>query len=113
MALLACIALPLLAFAAAPAWWSQRGVTIAGATPDDYAPANIGQLKNIAAAAVAEMDTKLPGGAGDPLHSVIADWSTPTSQVNDFAPVNVGQLKNTAKPFYDRLIALGLVDAYP
>ena len=59
------------------------------------------------------MDAKLSGGAGDALHSLITSWSAPSSSRNDFAPVNLGQLKNIAKPFYDRLIAAGLAQAYP
>src|SRR5204863_7099571 len=38
---------------------------------------------------------------------------TRTSQTNDFAAINLGQLKNVAKPFYDRLIAAGIVDYSP
>lgn len=113
VALCLCALLPLLAFAAAPVWWSERGVTIASAEPDDYAPVNQGQLKNIAAAAIAELDAKLPGGAGDALHALANSWSSPAPQGNDYASVNVGQLKNIAKPFYDRLISAGIADAYP
>jgi hypothetical protein len=113
LALLGCALLPLLAYAAAPGWWSQRGVLVADATPDDYAPANIGQLKNIATAAAAEMDAKFPDGAGDILHALVGSWSVQNAQTNDFAPVNLGQLKAGAKPFYDRLIAVGLASAYP
>ncbi|MFL6519216.1 MAG: hypothetical protein ACJ8NS_03270 [Chthoniobacterales bacterium] len=80
---------------------------------DDYAPANHGQLKNIAKAAVAEMDVKLPGGAGDELHNLVNGWSAPSVQTNDFAPLNIGQLKNVVRPFYDRLIAAGLANVYP
>ena len=105
--------LPLFAFAAAPAWWAQRGVTVASVSPDDYAPANQGQLKNIAKAAVAEMDAKLSGGAGDELHDLVNGWSIPSPQTNDFAPLNIGQLKNVVRPFYDRLIAAGLATSYP
>jgi hypothetical protein len=104
--------LPLLSFAAAPAWWAQRGVTVTNA-PDDYAPANQGQLKNIAKAAVAEMDAKLSGGAGNELHNLVNAWSAPSPQTNDFAPLNIGQLKNVVTPFYNRLIAAGLANAYP
>ncbi|HKP03174.1 MAG TPA: hypothetical protein VJU77_07370 [Chthoniobacterales bacterium] len=113
LALLLCGLLPFLAFAAAPAWWAERGVTVPNTSADDYAPANQGQLKNIAKAAVAEMDDKLPGGAGDELHNLVTSWATPSPQTNDFAPLNLGQLKNVAKPFYDRLIAAGLANAYP
>jgi hypothetical protein len=105
--------LPLLSFAAVPAWWAQRDVTVANASPDDYAPANQGQLKNIAKAAVAEMDAKLSGGAGNELHNLVNAWSPPCPQTNDFAPLNIGQLKNVVRPFYDRLIAAGLANAYP
>jgi Bacterial Ig domain/Bacterial TSP3 repeat len=112
-ALLACILIPLLAFAAAPGWWSQRGVVNPNAAPDDYALANQGQLKNIAKAAVAEFDAHLPGGAGDSLHNLVNAWSQPDPQRNDYAPINLGQLKNVAKPFYDRLITVRYVDNYP
>jgi hypothetical protein len=112
LALAAIVMLPLLLYAA-PVWWSQRNVLVQNTAPDDYAPANHGQLKNIARAAAAEMDAKLPGGAGDKIHALINTWLTPTSQTNDFATVNLGQLKNVAKPFYDRLIAAGLAARYP
>lgn len=109
----AAFLIPLLAYADAPSWWSQRNVLVSGANADDYAPANQGQLKNIAKAAVAEMDAKLAGGAGDELHILVNGWSTPGPQTADFAPLNLGQLKNAAKPFYDRLIGAGVADSYP
>jgi hypothetical protein len=112
LALAAMVTVPLLLYAA-PGWWSQHNVLTQNAASDDYAPANHGQLKNIAKAAVAEMDAKLPGGAGTELRSLIAGWSSPTAQTNDFAAVNLGQLKTVAKPFYDRLIAAGLTAQYP
>src|SRR5438477_7187040 len=108
-ALLAAFVIPFVVSASAPSWWSQRGVLIENATPDDYAPANQGQMKNIARAAAEEMDAKLAGGAGNYVHALIDSWSA----ANDFAPLNLGQLKAAAKPFYDRLIALGVVDTYP
>jgi alpha-tubulin suppressor-like RCC1 family protein len=111
--LLAIAILPFLLHAAAPGWWSQRGVIVENVTPDDFAPVNQGQVKNIARAAAAEMDARLPGGAGDEVHGMIALWSNTGPATNDFAPINLGQLKNVAKPFYDRLIAVGLTDAYP
>src|ERR1044072_2625547 len=107
LALVVMALLPLLLYAA-PAWWSQQNVLLPNAAPDDYAPANQGQLKNIAKAAVAEMDAKLTGGAGEELHNLISSWSTPAAPTNDFAPVTLGQLKKVAQPFYDRLIALGI-----
>ena len=107
------VVVPFLLYRAAPSWWSSRGVLLGTAPLDDYAPANHGQLKNIAKAAAAEMDAKLPGGAGDAVHALIANWSTSNAQTNAFAPVNLGQLKKTAAPFYDRLIVAGLANQYP
>ena len=101
------------AVAAAPGWWSQRGVLISTAAPDDYALANQGQLKNIAKAAVDEFDAHLPGGAGNTLHNLVSGWNQSNAQTNDFAPVNLGQIKNVAKPFYDRLITVHYADNYP
>jgi hypothetical protein len=104
---------PLLLHADGPSWWSQRGVLVETAAPDEYAPANQGQLRNIAKAAANTMDSRLPGGAGDAIHALIESWATPSNQRNDFAPLNIGQLKQVAKPFYDRLIAAGLATQYP
>lgn len=105
--------LPLLLHGSAPSWWMQRGVLTENTGPDDYAPANQGQLKNIARAAVDEMDAKLTGGAEDELHALVAGWSMPGAMTNDFAPLALGQLKQVATPFYDRLIAAGITDDYP
>ena len=55
---------------AAPIWWSQHNVLIHDAAPDDYAPANHGQLKNIAKAAVAEI---LAQFRGEPLAEGLLD----------------------------------------
>src|ERR1700686_424056 len=96
LSLVAVTLIPFLVSTGAPSWWSQRGVLVQDGTPDDYAPANQGQLKNIAKAAMTEMDANLSGGAGDDLHSLINQWSTPGPPINDFAPVNLGQLKNVA-----------------
>jgi hypothetical protein len=104
---------PFIAFAAAPSWWSTRGVLTAGVQPNDYGPANQGQLKSIAKAAAAELDAQLPGGAGAAVHNMLGDWSAAAAMTNDFAVVNLGQAKAVAKPFYDRLIAIGYVHNYP
>src|SRR4051812_28656376 len=111
-ALTVMITVPLLLYAG-PAWWSQRNVLVHNAQPEDYAPANQGQLKNIARAAAAEMDAQLIGGAGDETHALLNSWNFVRSETNDFAAVNLGQLKSVAKPFYDRLISAGVADTYP
>ena len=109
--------------AAYPAWWFERDVIprldpnnpaepdylTAGiyAPADDYAAANQGQLKNIATKAAAEMNARLPGGAGSSINTMVSAWSaTPLPGVtrDDFAAINLGQLKHVAEPFYVRLV---------
>jgi hypothetical protein len=107
--LIVAIALtPLLSRAAAPQWWSEYGVTNSN-TPNDYAAANQGQAKNIAAAAINEMDNDLPQFGGSQLDGLLAILTGTSAQTNDYAAINLGQLKNLATPFYNRLLALGYV----
>ncbi len=56
--------------------------------------------------ALAEFDAKLAanGGAGFTFSSLVP---APSAATNDYAALNIGQLKYLAKPFYDRLAALG------
>ena len=113
--LFAWLALPTLLFAPpSPTWWVQRGATIG--TPDDYAAANLGQLKHFAAKAADELNAKLPGGAGSAVNNLIASWLQPPAlnvTRDGFAAVNLGQLKFVAKLFYDRLIAVTYPIQYP
>jgi hypothetical protein len=102
--------LPLLAIAAAPTWWTTRSVLKSGATADDYAATNQGQVRNIAKQAYEEMKARLPSGAGAELDAL---WASPSASTDDYRAVNLGQLKNLAKPFYARLIALGYTTFYP
>src|SRR4051812_19206140 len=92
--LVSSVLIPLIAFAAAPGWWTARGVLGQNLTPDDYALANQGQLKNFANSAFAEFDAHLPGGAGDALHNLMDTWNQPNGQRDDYGPVNLGQAKN-------------------
>jgi hypothetical protein len=103
----------LTSFAAAPSWWQSRGVLDASQTTNDYAAANVGQLKNIAKKARDEVKASLPGGAGTTVEALISSFSATTADRNDFAAVNVGQLKAVAKPFYDLLIQAGYTTDYP
>jgi len=98
------------ATAAAPGWWSTRGVRNVQKTADDYAVANVGQLKNIAKKAAQEMNDVLPGGAGAQINALIAAWEAPPvagAARDDYAALNLGQLKSVAKLFHDRLAAAG------
>lgn len=111
LVLLSCF--PLLVFATAPAWWQTRGVIDSTQVTDDYAAANIGQLKNIAKAAAAEMNAVIPGGAGQALNDLVQSFGSQSGERDDYAAVNVGQLKAVAKPFYDRLNSAGYLQSYP
>jgi hypothetical protein len=106
--LLACASmLPLASLAASPSWWSNYGV-LSGTTPNDYAAANQGQAKNVAFAAVQELDNDLAqfGGSGlDALTTTVLSGTSP--QENDYGAINLGQLKALAQPFYDHLMAVG------
>ena len=92
-----------------PAWWASQGVLSGTAAPNDYAAANQGQAKNMAGAAVKELDTDLRqfGGAGSQLDQLMATLSGTTAQTDDYLAINLGQLKAILQPFYDRLLAVG------
>lgn len=97
------------ATAVAPEWWQTHSV-LNGSPADDYAVANVGQLKNLAKKAALEMNDSLPGGAGDAINTLIASWSAaPAAGVarDDYAAANLGQVKAVAQLFYDRLAAVG------
>jgi hypothetical protein len=92
-----------------PAWWTTRNVLLPETAPSDYSPAVQGQLKWLATNAADELEAVLPGGAGSDVLAMISGFS-PT---NNWLAVKVGQVKAVAKPFYDRLIALGYTNDYP
>jgi hypothetical protein len=111
---LVAVVVPLLALHAGnPAWWANWGVLTPGAQPNDYAAVNQGQVKSIASLATQDFDAQLPGGAGAAVHAITDPWNTPSATTNDYQAINLGQLKNLAKPFYDRLIAVGYTNEYP
>ncbi|MFN0080609.1 MAG: hypothetical protein ACKVY0_29425 [Prosthecobacter sp.] len=94
------------AVAPGPAWWGSQSVVDPYALPDDFAVANAGQLKYLAAKAAAAMDAELPGGAGTAIDNLIEPWgdtlATAAKPDNGLA-INHGQLKQVAAPFYERL----------
>lgn len=107
-----------------PAWWFERDVIprLPSATvpplpspltwpthyvlADDYAVANIGQVKLVAIKAAEEMTARLPTGPGSAVAGLLAGWNT-SSNRDDYAAINLGQLKSVATPFYDRLYDIG------
>ncbi len=92
-----------------PDWWQERGVLVSGRTPGAFNPVNQGHVKWMAAQAAREFVEKLPGAGSDALLATVAAFPAG----HDFRPANLGMLKAAAKPFYDRLIAEGLAQAYP
>ena len=110
----------LLAFAATakgqgPAWWDTNNVTTTD-PPSNMSPVNLGQLKHMAQQAAVELNTHLPGGAGDGANGInqtILAWVANKDSVNQHAVVNLGQLKHVASLFYDRLIEEQYADRYP
>lgn len=89
-----------------PPWWAERGVIDPTRVAFDFAAANQGQAKNLAQKAFAELEARLPGGAGPALAQLIASWSN-AAAARDYGVLNQGQLKQLAKPFYDRLAEVG------
>ncbi len=77
-----------------PSWWRPRGVTNPDLDKDDYAVANVGQLKWMATQANQEMAS----------HLITGGCTLPTFQnANNHQPANLGQAKNLAKLFYDHM----------
>lgn len=105
---------PAVLLAPPPAWWAERGATNTN-PPDDYAAANLGQLKQMAVKARDELNLRLPpNGAGRAIETMIAGWNQPnTTTRDDYAAVTLGQLKYVGKLFYDRLTAAGSTRPYP
>ena len=105
--------------AQAPAWWSQRSVLLAGASADDFAILNQGQLKQFALAGLGELEARLAEGAGPELHALLNLWSQVdvngqrqpilSQLADDYAAVNIGQLKAVALPFRERLAEAGIL----
>jgi len=95
-----------------PAWWSEPQTQVLdpinpATTTDNYAPANLGQLKHVAKQAKAHLDSHLPDGSGLTIDTLVAGFGgnlTVEQREANYAPINLGQLKSVAKPFYDRLL---------
>ena len=92
-----------------PAWWSETPKAVDTASPNDFGPANVGQLKWMATRAWQKLDAALPGGTGFALDSVVdPPPGSPTQAWYDAqkAVANLGQVKHVAHPFYRRLNAV-------
>jgi hypothetical protein len=89
-----------------PNWWSP--VIHNGDPVNNYAPANLGQLKNFADRAADHLDAKLSGvgGRGAVIRNMINSWGSGGGPSN-YSPANLGQLKYVLDRFYTRLDAVG------
>lgn len=98
------MALAVLAHAAAPSWWTAQGVHN-GRAANDYAVANLGQLKRMARAARDELVAKghFTLVQTNAINTMVDTWSTSSGNAQDYAPANLGQLKAVAAPFYELL----------
>ena len=94
---------------ATPAWWASRNVLGTNTMPQDFSPVLQGQVWWMATNAFAEFQAKMPGGAGEELHHLLAS----PAAGNHFSPVAIGQLKNVAAMFYRRLMEEGVATGYP
>jgi hypothetical protein len=91
-----------------PAWWANQGI-LSGTMAEDYAAANQGQAKNMAVAAVQELNQDLAqfGGASGTLNALSMTLTATSASTSDYSVLNLGQLKALSQPFYDRLMAVG------
>lgn len=94
---------------ATPAWWASRNVLVTNTAPEDFSPVLQGQVWWLATNAFVEFQVKMPGGAGDEVHHLLAS----PAAGNHFSPVVIGQLKNVAAMFYRRLMEEGVATGYP
>jgi len=109
-------------WATQPGWWNTRNAVNPSATPDDYAMANEGQLKQFTLQAVNEMNANLPGGAGDALNSLVNGWISDYAsngyngsnpKPSDYQAMNTGQLKTIGSMVWNRLLAVGYTNSLP
>jgi hypothetical protein len=105
-----------------PAWWFERDVVPRSPSSadepnpiwpddyplaDDYAVANLGQLKHMTKLAAAEFRAHLPApGIGSAISTLLTNWSS-GGVGDDYAVLTQGQLKEVVRHFYDRLASHG------
>ncbi len=94
-------------------WWMGSGVINLSqySGVDDDQVALMGQLKNFANGAYQMMEAYFPSGAGNEIKTMVNGWSN-DPQINSVV-INIGQLKSVARPFYRRLMEMGLAVKYP
>lgn len=108
-----------------PVWWTEQGVLNSEQNQDNRAAITVGQVKNMAAKAMEEMEENFPGGAGTIIREMVGTGEPPIPSTsfrakaasdNQLAAATVGQVKSVAKCYYDRLFEIGLrtlTEGYP
>ena len=94
---------------AGPVWWTTRSV-LSSDPADDYAAANIGQLKYVATKAAEELGSTLAAGEETKFKKLITSWSQPPAlgtTRDDYTVLTQGQLKSVAGIFYEHLASRG------
>ncbi|OVE73830.1 hypothetical protein BVX94_02625 [bacterium B17] len=100
-------------FSEGPQWWKDRDViSTEMVSTNDYAPVNLGQLKNISFNAYEECIARGLPENEEYYHllSVIYPWLNEGTPVN-YEAANVGQLKNIASLFHSWLASSGYTRA--
>jgi hypothetical protein len=103
-----------------PTWWweGSNPILVQGKPSNNFAIANVGQLKWVATQAANHLNAKLPGGAQSTVNNLVATLTpviggsyTPQQLADlraaNYKPLNLGQLKFVALPFYQRLRNVG------
>ncbi len=88
-------------------WWTASSTSIVDSSQseDNWAPVNVGQLKNVAAQAHAYLQQHPEAGSNSQIAQMVSGFST--NDPENFAPANIGQLITVARPFYDYLQSIG------
>ncbi len=104
-----------------PQWWLDNGVVLSqppaapgevGYDPavydawmaDNYAVANLGQAKSLAASAMDTMEAAITGSSGSAISTMVGNFST--APADNYVPLTIGQLKALSAPFFQRMHAL-------
>ena len=96
-----------------PSWWYTTGVVDLGAQTNDYAAANLGQLKWIATCAHSAASESTSWSASGPEETVITNLISTFPTGSNHAAANLGQIKAVAQPFYNWLGAKAGQTNYP
>jgi len=95
---------PLMSEPTHPEWWADGVITEKEA--NNKAVVNVGQVKNLANRAQAELEKTVVDGAGYEKPYEAPDSPDAAWYETQKSPANLGQVKSAAQPFYNRLNAI-------